>query len=521
MHRSTTAAADVTATASADGGPDPAAGRVRAWTLFTACAGCAIVFAVTAGLFPALPVIASALEVSQSDQQWIGDSYPLVLAALLLPAGVVLDRYGRRRGMLAGLVILAAGLAWSGLSTGPEGIIAGRCVSGAGAAFVFPATLATITAVTPAERRGGAVTLWAASIAVGGAIGLVGAAVVVDLVSWEGSLLVTGAVVLALVPLTWRFIPETRTPRAGNLDPVGALAAIVGIAATIAAITHAPVAGWGSAETLGLAALGLVGCIGFVVWELRTPRPLLDVRLLANWRVGSAAIALFLMFVGDFALLFQTFQFESIVLGMGAVVGALGLMPGATGVVLPALLAPRMAIRFGRRAVFVASLGLCTLGCGLGAALLDQPHYWPIIIVFFVFWAGLGLGMGPATEAIIEGIPSEDQGVASAVNDLVRELGAAVGIAVAGSAFNTGYRHAIADEAERLPAAVASAVTSSPAAGIEASARLNPARAESAHAAIVGATQDGTVLALGIVAVTIGLGALAIAWRHPRRPHRT
>lgn len=490
--------------------------RAPRMTLITACAGCAIVFAVTAALFPALPVIARELELGQSDQQWIGDGYPLVLAALLLPAGVLLDRHGRRRGMLVGLVVLAAGLAWSAAAPGSTGIIAGRCVSGAGAAFVFPATLATITAVTPADRRGGAVTLWAASIAVGGAIGLVGGAVVVDLVSWRASLGAAGLVVLALVPLTARFVPETRTPQAGNLDPVGAVAAIVGIAATISAITHAPVAGWDSPETVALAALGLAGIAGFVLWELRVPRPLLDVRLLANPRVGSASLVLFLMFVGDFALLFLAFQFESVVLGMGAVVGALGLMPGALGVVLPAVLAPRLTTRYGRGAVHVGALLLCALGCGLGAVLLDQQHYWPLIVVFFVFWAGLGLGMGPATEAIIEGVPAADQGVASAVNDLVRELGAAVGIAIAGSAFNTGYRHSIASHGGDLPTVVGSAVSSSPAAGSEAIGRLDAPQVDVARAVIVDATQHGTVVALGVCAVVIGLGALLIAWRHSR-----
>lgn len=481
--------------------------------MVTASCGCvAIIIGLTAGALAVLPPIAADLGATQSEVQWIGDSFPLIVAALLLPAGALLDRYGRRRGMLLGLVILVAALTWTALSESVGMVIAGRCLAGVGAALVFPGTLATITALLPEEQRRTAVALWAFSLVIGAISGLLLCSAITQAASWQAAFAVLAGIVLVLVVLTAFAVPETREGDGVALDPVGALLSILAVGGLTLAVTEAPIHGWTSTGTLGAALLGVVLLVLFVLWERRRANPLLDVRLLAEPRFGSASAALFVMFFAHFGLVFLAFQYETYVLGYDTFTAALGIVPPCVGFLLTPF-SPRLAHRFGRRRVIVVGLLLGAAGCAIAALMAGDgaqgATYWTFAAGATVVWCGMGLAMAPPTELIIEAVPAARQGVASAVNDLTRELGAAFGIAVTGSVFNSAYRGDVGERLAEVPRGLAVAVRDSPAAALQA------VGGTADGARTVAIVRDGVVLgwrwSFAVLAAVMLAGAAGVA----------
>lgn len=477
--------------------------------LVATCCGCvAVIIGLTAGAIAVLPAIGADLRASQSDLQWVGDAFPLVIAGLLLPAGAALDRYGRRRGMLVGLVLMAACLVGNALATAIGPLIALRCAAGVAAALVFPGTLATLTAVLPEEQRRRAVAMWAFSMVIGAIAGLLLCSLVTQLVSWQASFLVLAGVVLALLALTAAVVPETRAQEDVPLDPLGCVLSAGAIGGLALAVTDAPLHGWTSATTLASAAAGAALLVAFVVWERRRAQPLLDVRLFAHGPFGAAAAALFVLFLAHFGFVFLAFQYESYVLGYSTLGAALGIVPPTVGFVLTPF-SPRIAQRFGRRRTIVGGLALCAAGTATAAAMAGagEATYATFAIGAAITWCGMGLAMAPPTEMIIEAVPAAKQGVASAVNDLAREVAAAFGIAIAGSAFNSAYRGSIEDRVAALDPRVAAAAISSPAAGREA------LRGTAGGAQVVtDAVLAGWTLAFATLTGILLVGA-AVVWR--------
>jgi MFS family permease len=494
----------------AEGPPTTARERL---VVATCCAGVAVIIGLTAGAIALLPDIGRDLGATQTELQWIGDSYPVLVAALLLPAGALLDRYGRRRGMTLGLVVLAAGLLVTAAGDTVTVVVAGRCLAGVGAALVFPGTLATMTAVLPAHHRRMAVALWAVSVIVGGVLGLLLCTVATELVGWEAAFLAFAVITGALVVLTVAVVPETRDEERRPIDVVGALTSVGGIGSITLAVTEGPVHGWGSPVPVVGLLVGVALLAAFVAWELRTAHPLLDVRLFADGRFGAASTALFVMFFAHFALFFLAFQYLGYVQGYSTLHSALVLIPPVVGFVLTPF-SPYLAQRFGRRRVIVTGL-LITASGGVAAVAmpaLGSEGYWTFAIAATLIWGGMGMSMAAPTEMIIEAVPAAQQGVASAVNDLARELSAAFGIAIAGSAFNTAYRSSVGDAAG-LPPGSREVVLDSPATALG-----SPATA--GDDVVVAAVRDGVVagwqLSFVLVTVVVLLGAAVVARRAPR-----
>jgi MFS family permease len=484
------------------------------WVLMAMVGAVGLITASTVITTTTIPEIGRALRASQSQLQWIADVYPLVLASLLLPAGAVLDRFGRKRGLIWGLGILAASLAWSAITPTPDQLIASRCCAGVGAALAFPGTLATISSSFSAAQRGRAVGTWAFGFMAGGLFGVLIGGGLVELYWWGASFLVTAALVVACLLLILLVVPETRDPGHSNFDPIGALLSCVGIGAVVLAVTEEPILGWTDALTVGGLVVGVAGLIAFAAWEIRTSRPLLDLRRFRDPSFGTASATLFVMFMVDFALFFLCFQYEAYILGYGPFKSVLGLMPEMITLPPVFVFAPAIANRFGRRLMMTIAMALCATGA-LSAALVGHDgRYWPFTLSLSVFWTGVALAMGPSTEAIIEAMPSAEQGVASAVNDIARELGAALGIAVLGSAFNAGYRrdvgHLLGSHAGHLRAAI----TDSPATGLQAVARLGAAgRPEIAiiHSGVFAGWNAALVVATALLIAV----AIFVAIRYP------
>lgn len=484
--------------------------------LVAACGSVAMVIALALGTTAMLPEMGRDLEADQADLQWIVDVFPLVVAALLLPAGTLLDRYGRKLGMIVGLAILTVTLIWSGLADSSGMVIAARAFSGVGAALVFPGTLATISHAVPDDRKMYAVGLWAMSAILGGMAGVDICALLTEVDEWGSAFLFLAVVSAALLVLTLYAVPETHSPHEVHLDPVGALLSIAGVGLLVFAVTEGPVHGWDGPVTVFGAAGGVLALALFVLWELRHPLPLLDVRLFADARFGASSVALFAMFFADFAMLFLVFQYEVYVLDYGTLKAALGVVPPALGLMAAVPLTPMLVRRFGRRILIAFALLVCALGTELSSAIAgDTGSYLALLVGTTVLWTGLGLGMVAPTTAILEAVPKAKQGVASAVNDLTRELGAAFGIAITGSAFNAAYREDVKEALGDDPAGgLATTIVDSPAAGL-AALEAREGDSSSLVQVIEQGVMQGWRTAFIITSAVLLVSALFVGWRYP------
>ncbi len=466
----------------------------------------------------ALPELSLELGATQAQGQWMIDIYAVVLAALLLPIGAIGDKVGRRFILLVGLgIIVVANLVTILLDT-PTQLIIARAVSGLGAAFVFPATLSTITATMPDERRSQGVAMWTAAVSIGGMLGVLASGALIENF-WWGSLFLSMAIAAAVVLVVCAIaVPDSSDPDDANLDPVGAVLSAVGIGALVLGIIEGPVKGWTSAITLGGLIVGGLALVSFVVWEMRTARPLLDVKLFRRPGTRAGSLSVFIQFTGMFGMFFLVVFYLAVVQGLGPLDTGLALMPIAIGLFPATAMAIPMARRFGRRAV--GACGLLILGGGFAFATtigVDSPLR-QFFVALIIMGFGVGLASPPATDAIVESLPPAQQGVASALNDVLRELGAAIGIAVAGSAFNAAYRSSVGDLETALPDQF-ELIQESPFAALQ----IGLAAPAEVGGTIIGtvqqATIDGWSRSMIVLAGVAVAGAACFVWWAPR--HRS
>jgi EmrB/QacA subfamily drug resistance transporter len=471
------------------------------------CLALAVVVSAVASLNVAIPSVARDLHATQTQLSWVIDAYALVFAALLLPGGAIGDRYGRRRALLAGLAIFGAGSAAAMVASDPGWLIAMRAVLGIGAALVMPATLSTITSTFPAEQRARAVGTWAGVAGASAILGLLASGVLLEAWSWRA---VFGLnVVLAVVGIigTLRVIPESADPDAPGLDVVGALIAAAGLGIVVYSVIQAPTEGWMSTRTLLGIAIGLAVLAGFVGWEFTRENPLLDPRLFTHRAFAAGTLSITLQFFAFFGFVFIVLQYLQLVRGHSPLVAALSLIPMALAMMPSArIVAPRLAARIGTRRVTVLGLVLLTGGLVVLSFLDGHSSYWLLLAGLLPLGAGMGLAMTPATAAVTDALPPAKQGIGSAMNDLARELGGALGIAVLGSVLQSTYRNHL--QLPGVPAPVAEHARSS----LALARQLGPVVAHRASTAFT----DGMRSALITAAVAVALAAVAVAALLPR-----
>jgi EmrB/QacA subfamily drug resistance transporter len=414
------------------------------------------VMASVSGLNVAQPQLALALDASQSGVLWMINLYTLTMAALLMPLGAVGDRWGRKPVLITGLVVFGAASASAGLATTAGVMLAARCLSGVGAALIMPATLAVITATFPAEARSQAIGAWTAVAGAGGILGMFVSAVLVDVASWRWLFVLPVVLVLAALPMALRAVPNSREASAHPFDFVGALTSLIAVVGFILVLHQGPERGWRAPATLLSLLAGLGSAAAFVGWELRQRAPLLDVGLFRQRGLASGSMALLAVFgvpTGIFVVLYPYLQ---AVLGWSGLVATLALMPMPVLMIACSALAPRLAARFGVRATMAAGIFLGGAGLALMASFVSVAGgYLSVLPGYLVMGLGMGLAMTPATEAITSALPRERQGVASALNDVAREFGSALGVALLGAVFAAGYRRAIGARLEGVPMAAA------------------------------------------------------------------
>jgi len=460
------------------------------------------VVAAVASLNVALPSIARDTHASQTQLSWIIDGYALPFAALLLLGGAAGDRYGRRRALLVGLTVFGAGSAVAMTVHDPRWLIAMRAVLGVGAALVMPATLSTITATFPREQRARAVGAWAGVAGAGAIVGVLTSGLLLEQWSWRTVFGLNVALAVIAVGAVLRVIPESADPAAARLDFVGAALTVAGLLVAVYAVIEAPVEGWSSTRTVVGLAAGVIVLAGFVGWELRQANPMLDPRLFGNRRFALGALSITCQFFAFFGFIFLVLQYLQLVHRDSPLVAALSLVPMALSIGASSRgLAPRLIGRLGARVVCVAGLVLAAAGLLVLSRLGVTSGYGLMLAGLLPLGFGMGLAMTPATTAITDALPAAKQGVGSAMNDLSRELGGALGIAVLGSVLQSTYRAHL--HPTGLPAPLAEHARSS----LAVASQLGPAVAHQAQVAFV----DGMRTAFLCGAGVIGAAAVAVA----------
>ncbi|OBI53069.1 MFS transporter [Mycobacterium sp. E787] len=486
--------------------------RARNWTLTVACMGVALVVGSMTALNTALGDLAVATSATQTQLTWIVDGYTLALACLLLPAGAIGDRYGRRGALLTGLVVFALGSATPAILHNPLEIIAGRAVAGVGAAFVMPATLSLLTVAYPKQDRMKAVGIWAGTAGSGGVIGMLGSGLLLRFWDWHAifwSLGIAGMVIFALGCT----IASSREADAPRIDWLGAVLIAGAVAIAVFAILEAPDRGWTDSLVWGGLVAGAVIAVAFGVVEFRRRQPLLDVRLFADHNFATGVAAIVMLFGATFGFFYIGMQYVQQIMGYSPLTTAIAFGPFMVPLGIFSALSFWYVPKLGLRLVlfvgtlFMAAGFACMYGLGLHSTY--SQFAWPTLILA----TGIGMCTAPTTSAIMSAVPDEKQGVASAVNDTSREMGGALGIAVAGSILAGRYSHELAPKLSGFPDPVRGPATDSLAKAVEVAGKLGPQGrqlAELGKAAFLTALHASTItmaVIVAIAAVLIGLWA--------------
>jgi EmrB/QacA subfamily drug resistance transporter len=499
----------------------------RWWVLATMTVCLLVVIMGNTILNVAIPTLQRDLGATNGELQWAVDAYILVFAGLLFSWGVIGDRIGRRKVLLIGLTVFALGSVLAAFSSSPVELIAWRAVMGVGGAAVQPTTLAVITNVFPPRERGRAIGVWAgtAGLAVAGGP-LAGGAVLEHF--WWGAVFLIGVPVAVLgIVAVLAFVPESRDPSPGRLDIPGVLLSIAALAGLVFGIIRGGSGqGWTTPGVLGPLLGGILLLAVFIWLQRRSSHPALDVSLFRNPAFSAAAGALGLNF---FALLGATFYLVYYLQGVRAYTplqSGAALIPVALGM---ALMAPRssgLADRFGAKAVCAGGFLLITLSF-VGIQLVDLTSpVWLLVVVLSVQGLGMGAVMAPATESIMSVVPREKAGAGAAVNNSVRQVGGALGVAILGSVLAAAYSADLGDAVDALPAAGRAEAGQSIVGTLQAIAQVQAggdAHAARAAAGLVEPAREAFVSAMHLTAVgTAGATLVAVVvvlvWMPGRRP---
>jgi EmrB/QacA subfamily drug resistance transporter len=389
-----------------------------------------------------LPSLVRELAATTTNLQWVVDAYTLVFASLILAAGSVSDRLGRKGVLLAGLAVFAFGSLAGSFATTPEELIAARAFMGIGAAAIFPSTLSLIANVfTERRERARAIGFWGATTGVGVATGPIVGGWLLGHFWWGSVFLFMVPVAGVVAALVATIVPTSRDPSTPPIDWRGLVLSTSGMAALVLSIIQGPTWGWGSTRTIGTIALGLVILAVFVNVERRAARPMLDVSLFRNLRFTAASGSITMGFFALTGFTFLISQYFQFLRGYTALQTGLRILPVATSIAVAAVVGTRLAVRIGNKAVVAA--GLAFFGGALLWMAASASHsiangiqslsYGTIVWQMVLGGGGLGLITAPATEAIMGAVPREKAGVGSAVNDATRLFGATLGVAVIGS----------------------------------------------------------------------------------------
>jgi EmrB/QacA subfamily drug resistance transporter len=481
----------------------------RWWTLGVLCISLVMIVMANASLNVALPTLASDLSTGSSGLQWIVDAYSLVFAGLLLTAGSLGDRYGRRLALNGGLIVFGLASLVAALSDSAGAVIASRAVMGAGAAFVMPATLSILAHVFPPNERPRAIAIWAGFAGVGVAMGGVVSGALLEAFSWGSIFFINVGVVVVALVAGFFLIPRSREKIHAPLDPLGAVLSIAGLASLVYGIIEAPEHGWTSTQTLVTFAVAAVVLLAFVWWELRAEEPMLDLGYFRNPRFTAATTAITLVFFAMFGSYFLFTQYLQLVHGYDALSAGVRILPWALAYLLSATQSAKLVERFGQR--WVVASGLTIAGAGIVLlAITSSPtaSYWWFALAVVIQALGMGITTAPSTGAIMRSLPLHKAGVGSAVNDTTRELGGALGVAVLGSLVASQFRSSMTGAVADLPARASNSLADA----LQVAASAGGDRGEQIAAMARSTFVDAFSSTLWVAAVVVVVASVLVAW---------
>ncbi len=373
----------------------------------------------------------------------------------------------------------------------------------------MPMTLSIITSVFPPEERAAAVGVWAGVAGAGTFLSLLVAGALLEVFSWP-SIFALSVVLAALALIgTAAVVPTSRDPEHAVLDPAGALLSVAGISGVVFATIEGPALGWADRSVVAAFVVGVVALGAFVLWELHSKRPMLDPRLFLVRPFSAGTLSITMSHVAIFGLFFVTLQYLQQILGYSPLVSGFAVLPMVAAFALsPA--AAHLSERVGPAPVIGGGLALGAAGLAVLSTLGIGSSYWHVLAGFVLAGAGMALSAAPATNAIVASLPQGKQGVASAVNDLSRELGGVLGIAILGSVLNAVYRSGLADAARGVPREAVARAQESLASAVGAAGQLGGGQGERLADAAREAFVGGLSASLLAGAVVLALGAVGV-----------
>jgi EmrB/QacA subfamily drug resistance transporter len=458
----------------------------------------------------ALPDMSNDLDAGIGELQWVLDAFLVSLAGLLLVGSGLADRFGRRRVFLSGFVGFAAASVLAAASQTVGEVIAARVLMGVAAACVLPPALSLLAVLFPPELRPKAVGIWSAVGGLGLALGPVVGGVLVDVAGWRWVFLVNVPFVLVAAPLGLLWLPESRRPGAPPLDLPGVALSTLALTGVVFALIEGVDAGWTSPVVLFAAAVGLAAGVAFFAVERGRAQPLFDVRVLARPRVAVGAFAILAAYIATLGMLFLLPQYVQYVQDHSALASGLELAPFGLGLGVFASVSGRLVPRYGLRVVLLA--GLLTAAAGFVPLLLLSADSSAALVVLGtgIVGCGLGLSVPPATAVIMNDLGPEKAGDGAAVNQLGRQVGGALGVAIIGSVFAAIYAAQVADDG-RVPAAAQESIEDA----TDVASRLHgAARVDLLHDAVTSfdvATRWGLAVCMAAVLLSAASAAIGLS----------
>ena len=474
----------------------------------------------------ALPTLVRSLGATTTELQWVVDAYSLVFAALVLAAGSLSDRQGRKGTLLVGLAVFASGSLAGALVDTTTELIAARAVMGLGAALMFPSTLSLlVNFFTERGERAKVIGLWGATTGVGIATGPIVGGWLLERFYWGSIFAFMAAAAAVIALLVARVVPPSRDPRTPPIDWRGFGLSSVAMAVLILGVIEAPDWGWGSPAAISTMAGGVVLLFLFILVEGRSEHPMLDVALFRNPRFSAASGSVAISFFALQGFIFLVTQYLQFIKAFSPLSTGVRLLPVATTVALASVVGTKLAVRIGNKVVVASGLLCFATGILWTATVSASTSYTTIALQMLFLGTGMGLTSAPATEAIMGAVPKAKAGVGSAVNDATRLFGGTLGVAVIGSVAASLYSSRLAATAPaHLPAQVVSAAKASVGGALVAShalataglAQTGYALATSATGAFLHSLHGGCEVAGAVVIA----GAVMAGLFLPARPRR-